>query len=160
MFTDFDSDDFAKLGRLTGIALFVIALLLPAVGDGVNMYRGWACAAWTLYGTLSFVGSVFGPDGPNGFIFFFMISGWISPLVAIGIFIDSDQLRRIFARITPFLLVVPWIVFAWPQTGWGRMDLHPRIGHYVWTAGCLLVFTPQYAAMFSRASSAKASAKD
>ena len=144
MFSDLNSDDFAKLGKIAGIALFLIAFFLPGVHEGPNDYSGLACAAWTLSGTASFIASVFGPDGPNGFLFFFMVSGWISPLAIVGVFIRSEKARRVIAKTILLLLAGPWIVFAWPQSGWGAVEIHPAFGHYVWTAGCLLIFTPEY----------------
>jgi len=150
MFSDLDSDDFAKLGRIAGVALFTIAFFLPGVHAGPNDDIGFVCAAWTLSGTASFIASVFGPDGPNGFIFFFMVSGWISPLAIVGIFIGSEKAKRALAKSVPILLFAPWIVFAWPQSGWGTVEIHPAFGHYIWTAGCLLIFTPEYVAILLR----------
>ena len=149
MFSNLDSDDFASMGRIAGIALFAIAFLLPGVGEGPNCYYGWACAAWTLSGTASFIASIFGPDGPGGGGFFFMVSGWITPLVLFGIFINSDKVKRGVAKALPILLVVHWIVFGWPDSGWGATGIHPRVGHYIWTVGCLLIFTPEYATILA-----------
>jgi len=150
MFSNLDSDDYAKLGRIAGIVLFAVAFVLPAVHEGPNDYDGFACAAWSISGGISFFGSFFGPDGPNGFGFFFMLSGLIAPLVAAAIFIPSDKFKRLLAKTIPFLLVAPWIVFGWRDSGgWGTVTLQPLIGHYVWTAGCLLIFTPEYVLMFA-----------
>jgi len=146
MFSKLDSDDFANLGRLTGIALFLLAFLLPATDGGQTGYYGWACAAWTLFGTASFIASLFGPNRANGLGFFLMVSGWITPLVLLGIFISSNRVRRGIAKILPVLLLVPWIVFSDP--GWGVTGIHPRVGHYIWTVGCLLIFSPEYATIF------------
>ena len=142
MFSNLDLDDFINLGRIAGIVLFVIALLLPGVHMGAESYEGIACAGWTLYGTVAFFGSLFGPDGPNGFALFFMISGWIAPLVAVGMLIDSDKTKRVIAMALPGLMLAPWVVFAWHDSGWASVSIHPLIGHYVWTVGCLLIFTP------------------
>lgn len=79
-----------------------------------------------------------------------MLSALISPLVVVGIFLNQQRLNRLLATIIPLLLMAPWIVFAWPEHGWGAVSLHPLIEHYMWTAGCLLIFTPQYIAMFGR----------
>jgi hypothetical protein len=144
MFSDLDSDDFAKLGKIAGAGLFAISFFLPGVHVGPNYDSGLTCATWTLSGTASFIASVFGPDGPNGFLFFFMVSGWISPLAIVGVFIRSEKARRVIAKAILLFLAVPWIVFAWPQSGWGAVEIHPAFGHYVWTAGCLLIFTPEY----------------
>jgi hypothetical protein len=150
MFSDLDSDDYAKLGRIAGIVLFAVAFVLPAVHEGPNDYDGFFCAAWSISGGIGFFASLFGPDGPSGLGFFFMLSGLIAPLVAAGLFIPSDKFKRLLAKTIPFLLVAPWIVFGWPDTGgWGTVTLHPLIGHYVWTAGCLLIFTPEFVALFT-----------
>jgi len=167
MFSNPDRDDFAELARIAGIALFLIALFLPSVTNGYvqspadylitrDAYHGWVCAGWTLYGTIAFVGSLLGPDGPNGWAVFFMISGWISPLVVFGILIGSDKAKRVVARIIPVLLLAPWIVFAWPESGWGPGPFRPLIGHYVWTLSCMLIFTPQYLTIFAGRTGTKA----
>jgi hypothetical protein len=161
MFNDLDSNDFAKLARLVGIVLFVASFFLPAVTDHYAMsradyltvndaYHGWACVGLTLYGTVGLIGSFFGPNRLEGTFLFFVISGWITPLVIVfGIFLGSNKAKRRVAKILPLLLIAPWPVFAAPNTGWGPGPFRPLIGHYVWTLGCLLIFTPQYAKMLS-----------
>jgi hypothetical protein len=144
MFSDLNSDDYVKLAKIAGAALFAISFFLPGVHVGPNYDSGLTCAAWTLSGTASFIASVFGPDGPNGFLFFFMVSGWISPLAIVGVFIRSEKAKRVIAKTILLFLAVPWIVFAWPQSGWGAVEIHPAFVHYVWTVGCLLIFTPEY----------------
>jgi hypothetical protein len=141
MFSDMDSDDFANLGKLAGTALFAISLFLPSVHAGPTNYWGFICAAWTLFGTYGFFVN---PDGLSWVSLFFMISGWITPLVALGIFIHSDKVKSMVALVLPVLMLAPWIFFAWPESGWGAVGIRPSIGHYLWTVGCLLVFTPQY----------------
>ena len=102
MFSDLDSDDFARLGKIAGAGLFAISFFLPGVHVGPNYDSGLTCATWTLSGTASFIASVFGPDGPNGFLFFFMVSGWISPLAIVGVFIRSEKARRVIAKASCF----------------------------------------------------------
>jgi hypothetical protein len=149
MLSNLDADDLVNLGRIVGLVLVGIAFLLPGVHDGATVYHGWACAAWTLYGTIAFFARLFSPDGPDGWGLFFMISGWITPMALIGAFIESKKAKRRMAGILPVLLVAPWIVFAWPNSGWGALALRPSVGHSVWTAGCLLIFTPEYRAFFA-----------
>lgn len=149
MFSDMDSDDYARLGKILGIVLFVVAFFLPAVHEGPNDYDGFACAAWSISGGIGFFGSIFSQDKSDGLGFFFMLSGLIAPLVTLGIFIPSQRFKRLLAICIPLLLVAPWIVFAWPESGWGAVTLRPLIGHYVWTAGCLLIFTPEYVEIFA-----------
>jgi hypothetical protein len=159
MFENLDRDDVANLAKIIGIIFFIVSFFLPAVTTGYaqspadywitsNAYYGLACAAWTLSGTVGFIVSLFGTDGPNGAAFFYMISGWMAPLVIVfGIFLDSNKAKRIVAKVLPPLLVAPWLFFAWPVSGWGAAPFRPLIGHYVWAVGCLLIFTPQYARM-------------
>jgi hypothetical protein len=49
--------------------------------------------------------------------------------------------------VLPFLLIAPWIVFAWSDDA--GVQIRPIIGHYIWTAGCLLIFTPEYVTIFA-----------
>jgi hypothetical protein len=160
MFSDLDSDDFTKLGKVAGIVLFAVSFVLPAVTSGravsradyffaSDAYHGFACAGLTLFGTVGFIRSLFGPDRIDGSPIFFVISGWITPLVLIvGIVLPSVRAKRIVAMILPFLLTAPFLFFATSDTGGrGSVPLRPLIGHYVWTLGCLLIFTPQCARM-------------
>jgi len=163
MLSNLDRDDLARLGKFAGIVLFLASFALPGVTTGYAMSRadylftsnahyGVACAAWTLYGTAGLIGSLFGSTPPDAGGFFFAVSGWITPLVAVfGIFIDSKKAKRRVAKALPFLLVAPLLFFASPESGWGPGPFRPLIGHYVWTLGCLLIFTPQYASMLGLA---------
>ncbi len=145
--SNLNSHDFAKLCRIAGIALFVIAFLLPGVRERADSYPGWFCALETLYWTATFVAMLFHHERSLGFSFYMMISGWISPLVLFGLIAWSGRIKRSVAMILPFLLIAPWIVFAWPDDGGGQ--IRPSIGHYIWTAGCLLIFTPEYVTIFA-----------
>ena len=159
MFSDLNSNHFVRLGKLVGVILFVVSLFLPSVTTGYALsradyffssdaYHGWACAAWTLWGTVGVIPSIFGANAPDGPSLFFIVSGWITPLVLVfGLFLGSRKARRRMAKVLPFLLVAPFLFFASPQSGWGPGPFRPLIGHYVWTLGCLLIFTPQYAGM-------------
>jgi hypothetical protein len=173
MFSDMDSNDFAKLGRLVGIVLFVASFFLPAVTSGYaisrvdylfasDAYHGWACAAMTLFGSLGLIASLFGSSRPDAAAdFFFVVSGWITPLVFVFAFFPvSNTAKRIVATTLPFLLVVPLLFFASPESGWGPGPFRPLIGHYVWTVGCLLIFTPQYAGMLGATSKEGSEAPD
>lgn len=150
----------ANVARIIGIIFFVVSFFLPAATDGPaesfrdylfasGAYHGWSCAAWTLYGTVAFVASLFGPDRVDGSLYFFMISGWITPIVAFGIFIDNEKAKRTVAGILPFLMLFPWLFFATRNPGWGPGPFRPIIGHYVWTVGCLLIFAPEFAKMLT-----------
>jgi len=148
MFSNLDLDNFGNLGRIAGIALFAVAFVLPGVHGGQTSYSGFECAWITLVATPSWFASL--RDRSNGDLsFLLMVSGWIAPLVLLGAVIKSEKVKRGVAKILPVLLLAPWVVFAWPQSGWGAVPIHPGIGHYVWTAGCLLIFTPEYVAMLS-----------
>jgi hypothetical protein len=161
MFENLDRDDAANLAKIVGIIFFIVSFFLPAVASGYahspsdyliasDAYHGWACAAWTLYGTVMFIGSLIGHDRQDGSAFFFMVSGWITPLVIVfGIFLGGIRAKRRAAKALAFLLIAPWLFFAIPESGWGPGPFRPLIGHYVWTLGCLLTFTPQYAWMLS-----------
>ena len=154
MYSNLNFHDFAKLCRITGIALFVAALLLPGVREGANSYPGWFCALETLYWTATFVAMLFHQERSLGLSFYMMISGWISPLVLFGLIAWSGRIKRSVARILPLLLLAPWIVFAWwPNDGGGQ--IRPSVGHYIWTASCLLIFTPEYVTMFAPKKKAK-----
>jgi len=157
MFSDMDSDDFAKLAKIIGIFLFIVSFFLPAVANSYaksptdylitsNAQPGWECAVLTLYGTAR----LFVPDpSDEAATLFFVVSGWITPLVIVfAIFPDRNKAKRIVAAALPFLLVAPLLFFASAtKSGWGPDPFRPLIGHYVWTMGCLLIFTPQYARM-------------
>jgi hypothetical protein len=101
-----------------------------------------------LWGSIAFIASLFNPSGQNGINFFFVVSGWITPLVVVfGVVVDNITAKRRFARVLPFLTVFPFLFFANPESGWDAQALRPLVGHYVWSLGCLLIFTPQYARM-------------
>lgn len=136
-----DSHDFAKWGRIGGVALFVVAFLLPGVREGANYYPGWECAVETLFGTRSLVAMLSHHERFDDWTLYFVAAGWISPLVLFGLVAWSARIKRWVAAVLPPLLVVPWMVFAWPE---GGVQIRPCIGHYIWTAGCLLIFTPEY----------------
>jgi hypothetical protein len=140
------SNHFAKVCRIAGIVLFVVAFLLPAVREGANSYPGWFCAVETLYWTATFVAMLYHHERSLGPSFYMMISGWISPLVLLGLIPWTGRIRRSVTMVLPFLLIAPWIVFAWP--GQSGFQIRPTIGHYIWTAGCLLIFTPEYVTLF------------
>ncbi|MGA2650654.1 MAG: hypothetical protein ABSF28_09030 [Terracidiphilus sp.] len=158
MFDRLDRDDFANVAKIIGAIILVVSLFLPAVTPGYpqslrdylvtnDAYHGWACVAWTLWGSVAFIASLFNPSG-QGVNFFFVVSGWITPLVVVfGAVADNITAKRRFARALPFLMVFPFLFFASPEPGWGPGPFRPLIGHYVWTVGCLLIFTPQYAGM-------------
>jgi hypothetical protein len=173
MFEDLDRDDVANLAKIVGIIVFIVSFFLPAVTMGYaqspadylitsDAYPGWACAAWTLSGTAGFIANLFGPDRVIGGMFFYVISGWITPLVIIfALFPDHNKAKRIVAKVLPFLMVVPLLFFASAiNSGWGPNSLRPLIGHYVWTVGCLLIFTPQYAWMLGSRSKERDEAPD
>ena len=158
MFSDMDSNDLAKLGRLVGIILFVASFFLSAVTNShaqspadypvtSNAMKGWECAAMTLESTvwLFFRNSSDGAAAD----YFFWVSGWITPLVIVfAFFPDRNKAKRIVASALPFLLAAPLLFFASAtKSSWGPIPFRPLIGHYVWTVGCLLIFTPQYARM-------------
>jgi hypothetical protein len=141
MFSNLESYHIAKLGRIAGIAMFVIAFLLPGVRAGADNYPGWFCAWETLCWTANFVATLSHHERSAGFDFVMMVSGWITPLVLLGLIAWVGRARRAVAKILPFFLLAPWIVFALPQD---KFQIRPSIGHYIWTAGCLLIFTPEY----------------
>jgi hypothetical protein len=141
MFLNPGSRDFAKLGRIAGIVLFVVAFLLPAVREGANDYPGWFCAVETLYWNATFFAMLLHHERSVGWFFFMMVSGWIAPLVLFGLIAWSSRIKLGVAIIVPFLLLAPWIVFVLPN---GSGPIRPSIGHYIWTTGCLLAFTPEY----------------
>lgn len=157
MFEDLDRDDVANLAKIVGIIVFIVSFFLPAVTTGYvhspadhhmtnNVTKGWECAEFTLFGTVE----LFARDPSSGWVdVFYMVSGWISPLVLIfAIFPDRSNAKRMVAKALPFLLVVPLLFFASATTErWSPGPFRPLIGHYVWTVGCLLIFTPQYARM-------------
>lgn len=162
MFESLDPDDVANLAKIIGIIFFIVSFFLPAVTTGYahspaehlitnNANKGWECAALTLFGTVR----LFVPDrSDEAATFFFVVSGWITPLVIVfAIFPDRNKVKRIVATALPFLLVAPLLFFASAtKSGWGPDPFRPLIGHYVWTVGCLLIFTPQYARMLGATS--------
>lgn len=151
MFSDLDREDAVKLARIIGIIFFIISFFLPAVASGTahspTGYHGWECALLTLFGAAQ----LFVPNPSSGWPdFFYLVSGWISPLVTVfAIFPSRNTAKRIVATALPFLLVAPLLFFASSTTksDWGPDPFRPLVGHYLWTVGCLLIFTPQYARM-------------
>jgi len=127
MFSDLDRDDVFKLIRIFGIVFFVLSFFLPAVTTGYavspadyfiasDAYHGWACAAWTLYGTVMFIGSLIGHDRQDGSAFFFMVSGWITPLVIVfGVFLGSIRAKRRAAKALTFLLIARGCFLRFPS---------------------------------------------
>jgi len=146
MFPKFDSNDFAKWGRIVGIALFAAAFLLPGVHLGQNSYSGLECAWETLCFTATFFATLSRHERSEGWSLFMMVSGWITPLVLFGLVAWSGKIKRGVAMILPFFLLAPWLVFALTD---GAESIRPSFGHYIWTVGCLLIFTPEYAAIIA-----------
>jgi hypothetical protein len=140
MFTNLGSHCFARIGWIAGMALFAVAFLLPSVRDGATHYPGWVCAWETLCWTVSFFATVRDKQ-LEWWSFYMMVSGWISPLVLFGLIAWSGRIKRGIAKVLPFLLLAPWAVFALSN---GADPIRPSIGHYIWTAGCLLIFSPEY----------------
>src|SRR5271166_4823265 len=130
MFSDLDRNDFANLAKVVGIILFVASFFLPAVATTYahsptdylitkDAYPGWYCAAMTLLLEVR----LFATDPSNGAAadFFFVVSGWITPLVFVfAMFPDRNKAKRIIAKALPLLLVAPLLFFASAtKSDWG-----------------------------------------
>jgi hypothetical protein len=157
MFSDFDSDDLAKLGRLVGLGLFIIAFALPAVRSITNDYRGYFCAFLTAENSatgLAHLGQILqgNANGDEAICRLALIaSGLISPLIVVSFFFRSLRIRRAIAISVLVLMGAPWIVFGLSNepTGFGDPGgIHPLIGHYFWMIGGILIFTPEFVGLY------------
>jgi len=148
MFSNLDRDDFANIGKVVGIALFVIAFLFPAVHEGSSEYRGFECAYITATTALGMILSRGGSPSSAEQLFdlAIIVSGAISPLIVMSFFFRSPGVRRVFAIAVFVLMIAPCIVFGMSreQSGFGSSEaIRPLIGHYFWMIGGVLIFAPE-----------------
>ena len=134
----------AALCRIAGLSLFAIAFFLPACDAAFpGSLRGYLCA-WI---TFSSVGGFFQAH-PDDLLatFLLSVSGWVNPLVLLYLL---SVVWRQTARIRPVLVlaILLCLVTAWAVIFWGHsligVHLRPLIGHYLWTAGILLILAPE-----------------
>jgi hypothetical protein len=143
----------ANLAKLAGILLFVTAFFLPAVRPGRQQapMRGYECALMTvedLGETVMHPLSLFMPGDASGaeFNLCTALSGIISPLVILSFVVFPPRLRRAIAITVLVLMLAPWALFAMPEEGTGRIV--PLIGHYLWMIGGIVIFTPEFVALY------------
>lgn len=123
-----------------GLALYIGAFFLISAQDARHSadargFPGWFCAVITLI-------NPWGHDGLNLLresaveYFATLFSGWINPLFLITLLAQlvRPRGRLAFVLRIVLLLLFPacWIVFY-------SMNLYPREGYFIWTAGMLLV---------------------
>jgi hypothetical protein len=126
--------------RVVGLAMFVVAFLLPAVlGEGATVLSGWKCASIATSESLTLF--LKPGAGHHEFIeYLAAFSGWINPLVGLTIVASPIRplliLRRIFGILVVLCIGATWVLFA-------QEKIAPLIGHFLWVAGALIVFIPE-----------------
>jgi hypothetical protein len=120
-----------------GLAIYVGAFFLPAVGEqhGPGGVRGYICAEIALVTPWGHDGWDILHDYPFRY-FCLLISGWINPIFLItALLLLVNKARKLAAVLRIILLMmIPfcWIVFHYE-------NLSPRLGHFLWILGMLLV---------------------
>jgi hypothetical protein len=131
--------------RLLGVTLFVVAFFLPAVNGqqlGDSPLSGLQCAWITIVIATASVTRESG--GAASDIVMIVLSAIASPLAAtLGVLALLGKAPRARLWLTPLLPIclIAASVFV------AHSKMHPLIGHYVWTAGALLMTAPEFARM-------------
>jgi hypothetical protein len=124
------------LCQLLGIALFAVAFFLPAVSTGPGApLKGWECAVLALanvihaetYRSPSFLAAMSGLINP--FILLYLLGSLIPPFRRSR---ALSTVRILLAVLIVLGMIATWIFFA-------VAHLSPRIGHFLWIAGALLI---------------------
>jgi len=132
------------IARILGIAVFVIAFLLPACrlgpdAPGSNIFPGWKCASVALTETTALFGKAVTWPIPEPVVLV-VLSGWINPIILLVLILSVvprvSIVRRFMGVIVLISMVGTWVFFA-------QEKLTPLIGHFLWIAGAILILLPE-----------------
>lgn len=124
--------------RILGLAVFAVAFLLPAVGldaHDEHPLMGWKCASIAL--TMPFSKeATFNLD-----VILVAMSGWLNFFVLLYLvfclFKKLKVVRWGLVGVSAVSMISTWVFF-------GRQHYIPLMGHFLWIAGALVIFLPEF----------------
>jgi hypothetical protein len=139
--------------RIAGFVLFAAAFFLPAVRDvrlasGSNAMPGWECAwATAVFSYTVPLSASHGQANPDLGLCLLALSGLTSPFVVIYLLLcwwgKKEKARLAAAAVILVGLGSAWSFFLTQSAIRFEPRQVPLIGHYLWTAGILLLLIPE-----------------
>jgi hypothetical protein len=129
-----------RVVALIGFLLYIGSFFLLAVSEttataSTEGFKGYSCAFLALISPWGHGGMEMLHDKPLAY-FSVLVSGWINPvflITAVMLWIRPHGRAGAFLRIVTVLMFpAVWLAFK-------EMQLRPRAGYWLWTAGMLLV---------------------
>ena len=122
--------------QIVGVLLFVAAFFLPAVNfaksESSDAMIGWLCARFALFQI--YHSEIKGLDK-----ILVILSGWINLITAAFLALSLSRklapLRMVLASLLPIFLLATWVFLFF------RSHMIILVGHYLWVAGALLIFS-------------------
>lgn len=146
----------ARALRLTGMVVFVVAFLLPAVdpfsqagrGFWVHFWEhakpdtmyGWECARLTFMAIPALLGFT-SSEMPALSAAELLVSGLLNPITLAIFFMGLGhrwpRVRKALTYAVALCLLDTWWVFA-------SSHIFPQIGHVLWALGALMIAAPEW----------------
>ncbi len=137
-----------------GAVIFAVAFFVPAVGEagkapGSSAVPGWVCAWITaVYGYTVPIQAIYGHAKLDSGEWLLVLSGWTSPFVAIYLLLywwrKMVIVRLVLAVVILAGLVSAWLFFLTQPASHSGLRQVPLLGHYLWTAGILLILISEF----------------